>query len=138
MAVAQRTTESAMIGMSSQHLKTNEWVGSKTKVPKTTNTIKTSKQTLADLIARITVNRWTSRVMDWRQTDDCWRNDCWPKDRLRKQRRTKWKPSGNSLHGGEKHKTCFFVWKSNAEGLISQGLNMIMAWDQSLTYFAGS
>ena len=67
LAAAQRNMERAMIGVSWQDHRRNEWIRSNTKVRDIMHVIKARKWTLAGHIARHL--RWTSQVTDWRPMD---------------------------------------------------------------------
>ena len=58
--------ERAMIGVSWQDHRTNEWIRRKTKVRDIMHVVKARKWTWAGHIARLQDNRWTSQVTDWR------------------------------------------------------------------------
>ena len=69
LAAAQRNMERAMIGVSWQDHRTNEWIRRKTKVRDIMHVVKARKWTWGGHIARLQDNRWTSQVTDWRPMD---------------------------------------------------------------------
>ena len=68
-AVAQRHMERAMIGVSWQDHKTNEWIRRKTKVCDIMHFIRAREWTWAGHIGCIQDNSWASQVTDWRPMD---------------------------------------------------------------------
>ena len=69
LAAAQRNIERAMIGVSWQNHRKNEWIRRKTKVRDIIHVIKARKWTWAGHISRLQDDRWTSQVTDWRPMD---------------------------------------------------------------------
>ena len=69
LAAAQRNMERAMIGVSWQEHRTNEWIRRKNKVRDIMHVIKARQWTRAGHIARLQDNRWTCQVTDWRPMD---------------------------------------------------------------------
>ena len=64
LTAPQRNLEKAMIGVSCQDHRTNEWIRRKTKFSDIMHFIKARKWTWAGHIARLQGNRWTSQVTD--------------------------------------------------------------------------
>uniref|UniRef100_A0A2A4J310 Endonuclease/exonuclease/phosphatase domain-containing protein n=1 Tax=Heliothis virescens TaxID=7102 RepID=A0A2A4J310_HELVI len=66
LRVAQRAMERCMLGITLLDHKTNEWIRNKTRVRDVVNTITRWKWRWAGHIARMSEDRWTRRVMEWR------------------------------------------------------------------------
>ena len=69
LAAAQRRMERSMIGITLKDRKTNEWIRNKTKVQDILEIVKRRKWTWAGHVSRMTDNRWTARLTDWRPMD---------------------------------------------------------------------
>ena len=69
LAAAQKSIELAMIGLSWQDHRTNEWVRTKTKVRYIMHVIKARKLTCVGHVARLQDDRWECQVRVWRPMD---------------------------------------------------------------------
>ena len=102
LKTTQRNMEGAMIGVSWNDYRTNEWVRRKTMVCNIMHVIKARKLTWTSHIARIQDNRWTSQVTDWRPMDGSR-----PRSRPRRDGVMKSMTSGGMLHESRMPKTDF-------------------------------
>jgi len=66
LRVAQRAMERAMLGVSLRDRMTNEWIRQQTKVTDVMERIASLKWNWAGHIARMTDDRWTKTIMQWR------------------------------------------------------------------------
>ena len=69
IAAAQRRMERSMLGISWEEHKTNEWVRNKSNIQDILETIHKRKWTWAGHVSRMTDDRWTVRLTDWRPMD---------------------------------------------------------------------
>jgi len=66
LRVAQRAMERNMLGITLRHKMTNKWIRQQTKVVDVMERIASLKWNWAGHIARMTDERWTKNIMDWR------------------------------------------------------------------------
>ena len=66
LAVTQHKMERSMLGIKWEERKTNNWVRNKSKVQDIVEAIKKRKWTWTGHISRMTDNRWTVQLTDWR------------------------------------------------------------------------
>ena len=66
LKVAQRAMESSMLGISLRDKMTNQWILQQTKIVDVMERIASLKWNWAGHIARMTDDRWTKTIMDWR------------------------------------------------------------------------
>src|ERR1700744_4182091 len=66
LRVAQRAMERSVLGITLRDKKTNEWIRQQTKVVDVMARIASLKWNWADHIARMTDDRWTKPIIQWR------------------------------------------------------------------------
>jgi hypothetical protein len=66
LRVAQRAMERSMLGISLRDKKTNQWIRQQTKIVDVMERIASLKWNWAGHIARMTDDRWTKAIMNWR------------------------------------------------------------------------
>src|SRR6201985_2415720 len=66
LRVAQRAMERSMLGISLRDKMTNQWIRQQTKIVDVMERIASLKWNWAGHIARLTDERWTKTIMNWR------------------------------------------------------------------------
>ena len=112
LRVAQRAMERVMLGISLRDRKTNEWIRRQTKVRDVMERIASLKWNWAGHIARMTDDRWTQWILNWRPPDTRLRGrppERWTND-IKRVAGTKWQQQAMDRD----------KWRSLGEAYIQQ------------------